>query len=246
MHHDMLQVTWVEKLERLYDIAVMVASAHDVEEALQTIVDSARELAGAQYAALGVPGKRGEPMWHFATSGLPAEVAISVEHPPIGRGVLGLMLNQGASVRLPDVQTHPAYQGTPHAHPEIHSFLGVPIQSGGQVIGDLYIANKIGADQFTEEDQRLVEMLASHAAVVVQTLHAQQRERELALLRQREQIARELQDDVLQSLYGVGLLLGHLDTHDPARMEQDIAAIRETFDDAIERLRQHLLSLTHA
>lgn len=234
------------KLESLHQVAITVAAAHDIDSALQTIVDSARVLSGAEFGALGVPGNRGEPMWHFVTSGLADDTAISAEHPPIGRGVLGLMLNQGSSIRMPDVQVHPAYEGTPRAHPKIHSFLGVPIQSGGHIIGDLYLANKLNGDEFTDDDQRLVEMLAAHAAVVVQTLHAQKREHELDLLRQREAIARQLQDDVLQALFGVGLLLSNLSLNDPARATQEIGAIRETFDDAIERLRRHLLGLTHA
>lgn len=235
---------WASKLERLHAAALTVTAAHNVEQALQTIVECARQIAAAELAALGVPGERGQPMRHFVTSGLSPEQHLPIGHPPVGRGVLSLLLDDGQGLRVPDVRDHPAYQGTPPAHPAIRSFLGVPILSDGQVLGDLYLANKLGAGEFSADDQRLVEMLAAHAAVVIQGLRARQQEHELAMLKEREEIARQLQDEVLQQMYGVGLLLGNIDLRHPDQASKQIADIRSLFGDTIERLRQHLLSLT--
>jgi nitrate/nitrite-specific signal transduction histidine kinase len=239
----MTETNWTQHLEHLYRIAMIVTAAHDVDEALQTIVDSACELTDAELGALGVPGAPGEPMTHFVVSGLPATSYVPVEHPPIGRGVLSFLLHGGNSVRLDDVKKHPYFEGWPKAHPVLGSFIGTPIQINGHVLGDLYLANKQSGESFTEDDQRLVEMLAAHAAVVLQTLLYHEQSQDLAISRERETIGRELEDDVLQGMYGVGLLLNNLDMNNVERAERDLAAIRETFDDAIERLRAHLLGL---
>lgn len=240
---DMTHSDWAQHLEHLYRITTMVTAAHDVEAALQAIVDAGCELTGAEMGALGVPGEPGQPMAHFVVSGLPATTQMPAAHPPVGRGVLSLLLHEGGAVRIDDVKKHPYFEGWPKAHPVLGSFLGTPIQSNGQVLGDLYLANKQTGDSFTDEDQRLVEMLAAHAAVVLQNLRFHEQTRELAIAQDREVIARQLEDDVLQSMYGVGLLLNNLNVSDPARAASDINAIRETFDEAIESLRRHLLGL---
>ncbi|HEC22268.1 MAG TPA: GAF domain-containing protein [Chloroflexi bacterium] len=232
------------KFERVHRAAIAVAGAHDVGSALQIIVDSAREVAGAELAALGVPDASGEQLAHFVISGLPGDQAAHVGEPPRGEGVLGVLLREGKPVRTPDIEKHPAFKGYPPHHPPIRSFLGVPVQSGGEVIGDLYLANKIEGDTFTQEDQSLIEMLAAHAAVVIQSLRYHRQAQELALLQERERLARQLQDDVLQAMYGAGLLLGTLDLHDPDRAAGQVAEIQARLDDAILRLREHLLGLT--
>jgi GAF domain-containing protein len=240
----MTQSNWVQHLEHLYRIGTIVTGAHNVEAALQAIVDAGCELTGAELGALGVPGAPGEPMAHFVVSGLPANAQMPVAHPPVGRGVLSLLLTHGSAVRMDDVKAHPEFEGWPKAHPVLGSFLGTPIQTNGRVLGDLYLANKQDGESFTDDDQRLVEMLAAHAAVVLQTLHYHEQTQELAIIREREVIARQLEDDVLQSMYGVGLMLNNLDLHNPERAERDITVIRETFDSAIESLRRHLLGLS--
>lgn len=234
---------WSDKLELVHRAAISVAAAHDVEEALQAIADSAREVAGAEMSALGVPGQPGEPMAHFVVSGLLPEVTAQAGLPPMGRGVLGVLLREGKPVRIDDIAQHPAFEGVPDRHPALRSFLGVPVQSGGEVLGDLYLANKIGAAGFTAEDQRLVEMLAAHAAVVIQTLRYHRQNEELAVVRAQARLAPKIEDDVLQALYGAGLLLGALDLHDAERAAAQLRDIQQRLDSAIKHLRAHLLAM---
>ena len=235
---------WGCKFERVHHAALTVASAQDVDSALQTIVDSARDVVGGELAALGVPEPSGERLAHFFVSGIPESQREQTGPLPLGRGLLGILLREGRSLRLDNAQDHPAFSGYPAHHPPIRSFLGIPIQSGGQIFGDLYLANKLGGEGFTGEDQNLIEMLAAHAAVVVQNLRYHQQAQALALLEAREGIARQLQDDVLQAMYGVGLQLGSLDLQDPAGAASQVGDIQRLLDEAILRLRAHLLSLT--
>lgn len=237
------QSDWAQQLEHLHRVSTMVTSAHDMQSALQTIVDSACEITGAELGALGVPKAPGMPMAHFITSGLPHGTQMPASHPPIGLGVLSVLLEDGGAVRIDDVTQHPYFEGWPKAHPYISSFLGVPIQINGHILGNLYLANKESGEAFTEEDQRLIEMLATHAAVVLQILRYHEKTQELAILNEREVIARQLEDDVLQAMYGVGLLMKHLDLKNTERAGRDLEVIRETFDEAIERLRRHLTDL---
>jgi GAF domain-containing protein len=235
---------WDCKFERVHHAALTVASAQDVDSALQTIVDSARDVVGAELAALGVPEESGEQLAHFFVSGVSENLQELIGPSPHGRGLLGLLLREGQALRLENAQDHPVFSGYPDHHPAIRSFLGIPIQSGGQIFGDLYLANKIGGGAFTEEDQNLIEMLAAHAAVVIQNLRYHQQNQALALLESREQIARQLQDDVLQAMYGVGLQLGALDLENPEGAASQVGDIQRMLDVAIHRLRAHLLSLT--
>ncbi len=234
---------WASRLEWVHRAAISVAGAHEVEDALQIIVDSAREVAEAEMAALGVPSEPDRPMAHFVVSGLSAEAVALAGHPPTGRGVLGVLLRSGQTVRIDDVRHHPAFEGIPNGHPWIRSFLGVPIQSGGEVIGDLYLANKIGAAGFSEADQRLVEMLAAHAAVVIQTLRYHKKNEELAVIRAQARLAPKIEDDVLQTLYGAGLLLSTLDLSDAAQAAAQIRDVQQRLDRAIRHLREHLMSM---
>lgn len=228
-------------LERLHQAAIIVAGAHDIDEALQAIVDAAREAVGAGYAALGIPGEPGQPMRLFVVSGVDSARQAQIGHPPVGRGLLGELL-RGQTIRIADITAHRAYTGYPDSHPPIRSFLGVPIQIDGQPIADLYLANKLDAGEFSQQDEQLAEMLAAHAAVVIRNLHYQEQARQMALYRERETIARQLQDDVLQQIYGIGLMLRTLDVHSE-RADYQLARVRTHLDTIIERLRQHLLDL---
>jgi GAF domain-containing protein len=236
---------WIHQLARIHQITAMVAEAYDVETALRTIIDNACEMIGADIGALGIPGEPGEPMAHFITSGLAPETAGPEAHPPVGRGVLSILLGKGESVRLANVSQHPYFEGFPTRHPDVGSFLGVPIQISGKVLGDLYLANKHNGEPFTEEDQQVIELLAGYAAVVVQSLLYQQQSLDLAMLSEREAFARQLQDDVLQAMYGVGLLIDNLSLEDPVKASEEIKTIRGSLNVAIESLRGHLNEYTH-
>lgn len=239
----MIREDRLSKLELLHQAAITVAGAHRVEDALQKIVDAAREVIGAQIAAIGVPGEPGEPMAHFVVSGVSHRDSLP-GHAPMGRGVLGVLLNEGKPVRLRDVSEHASFEGLPHHHPGLTSFLGVPVQSGGDIIGDLYLANKIAEEEFSEEDQALAEMLAAHAAVVIQSLRYHKQHEEMAIVRAQAALAPKIEDDVLQALYGAGLLLGTLNLDDPEAAQSQVEDIQTRLDSAIKHLRSHLLTMS--
>ena len=236
---------WAIKLEHLHRAAIAVARSHDVGEALQTIVDAAREVIDAEMAAVGVPGQPGEPMAHFVVSGMSHEQIEKAGQPPMGRGVLGVLLNDGQSLNVMDIREHAEYLGLPAHHPDITSFLGVPVRSGGQIIGDLYLANKISDDAFSSDDQRLAEMLAAHAAVVISNLRYHEKQEELAVIREHTRLAPVIEDDVLQTLYGAGLLLNTLNYESAAEARSQVGEIQGRLDVAIRHLREHLIGLSN-
>ena len=155
------------QLEVVSRSVLAVTSELELNTVLRRIVDLAAELAGARYAALGIPGPDGE-LTSFLTSGMTEAEEGRIGHPPRGRGILGLLLAEPRTIRLVDLSTHPASVGFPPNHPPMRSFLGVPIVARGHVLGNLYLTEKRFGGEFTDEDARLVELLARHAAVAIE------------------------------------------------------------------------------
>jgi two-component system, NarL family, sensor histidine kinase DevS len=156
-----------ERLRALLDAVVGIASDLDLHNTLNRITEAAARLAGAQYAALGVigPDRR---LVEFITHGVSPEQHAAIGDLPTGRGVLGLLIEDPRPVRMPDITRHPRSYGFPPHHPAMHSFLGVPINLRDQVFGNLYLANKHGAEQFTDDDEQLVIALAAAAGVAIE------------------------------------------------------------------------------
>jgi len=181
------------QLEMIGNAVIAIASELDLETVLRRIVDLARDLAGAEYAALGVPDQSGE-MIAFITTGLTGEQEAALEHPPRGLGILGLLISEPRTLRLENLADHPASIGFPQNHPPMKSFLGVPIMAYGRVLGSLYLTEKRFDSEFTDEDARLVEILARHAAVAIENAElferaeAQQRRLQLIIDRLPEAI----------------------------------------------------------
>jgi two-component system sensor histidine kinase DevS len=162
------------------------------EGVLTRVVQAAKDLASARYAALGIPDGEGG-LETFITLGMEEQTERAIPHRPLGMGLIGEMFRIGRSIRIPEIAEHPASIGFPPGHPIMHSFLGVPITAYGRSLGQIYLTDKIGAPAFDEEDQRLIEMLAAHAAAAIENarLHNQvltsrkelaQRNEELALI----------------------------------------------------------------
>lgn len=148
--------------------ALALASAEGLEEVLQTVTDAARDLLQARYAALGVLNSDGTGLSRFITSGVSAELHERIGSPPKGHGVLGLLIREPHPIRLADISDHPDSVGFPPHHPPMKSFLGVPVIARGRVYGNLYLADKEGADEFTPEDLVLLEAFASQAAIAIE------------------------------------------------------------------------------
>jgi signal transduction histidine kinase len=208
-----------------------ISSVLDVDRVLQLIVDRVRELVDAQYAALGIVDGDGA-IERFITSGITEEQRRRIGDLPHGRGLLGLIIRENRSYRIADIATHPQSYGFPPNHPEMRSFLGLPIPAGTETVGRLYLTNKIGAAEFSVEDERLVEMFALHAGIAIANARLHDQVRRLAVVDERDRISRDLHDSVIQSIYAQTLSLD--DVPDLVRDDPDEAAGR--VDAAIDAL----------
>ena len=156
------------RFERLLSAGVAVFSERSLDRVLQQVVDSAREVVGARYAALGVLAPDHQSLSQFVTSGMSQAERNRIGALPTGRGLLGLLIREPKPVRTRDITRHPKRYGFPPHHPRMESFLGVPIVSHGQVFGNLYLTEKLGAAEFDAEDQAIAVLLAAHAAVAIE------------------------------------------------------------------------------
>jgi len=172
-----------ERLRALLDAVVGIGSDLDLRTMLQRIVAAACELVGARYAALGVVGPDHQ-LSDFITHGIDPEAHAAIGELPHGRGLLGLLITDPRPVRMPDITKHPQSYGFPPNHPPMHSFLGAPIRIRDQIFGNLYLSEKQGAAEFTEDDEEIVVALAAAAGVAIDNARlfdlAQRRERWLA------------------------------------------------------------------
>jgi DNA-binding NarL/FixJ family response regulator len=143
-------------LEALDEATRAIAGVLDLDAVLQLIVDRVAGLVDARYAALGIVDRFGV-IERFLTFGITAEERAILGPPPQGHGLLGLIIREGRSYRIPDIAAHPDSYGFPPHHPPMRSLLGVPVSVQGRPIGNLYLTDKMGVDEFTAADQQLVE-----------------------------------------------------------------------------------------
>jgi signal transduction histidine kinase len=235
----------LQALDALDAATAAITAELSVERVLQVIVDQVRPLVGARYAALGIVGERGR-IDRFITTGMDAETRRAIGHPPRGHGILGVIIHDGTSLRLRDLTAHPRSSGFPPNHPPMHTFLGVPVRVEGRSIGNLYLTDKDGGQEFSPDDQRLVEMFARHAGIAIHNARLHEGLEDLAILRERERIGQDLHDGIIQSLYAVGLSLedaAELMADDPeegaARIERAIDSIHA----AIRDIRRFIFGL---
>ena len=156
------------RFERLLSAGIAVFSERSLDRVLQQVVDSAREVVDARYAALGVLAPDRKSLSQFVTSGLSEAERRRIGDLPTGRGLLGLMISDPKPIRTADINTHPKRYGFPPHHPPMKSFLGVPIVSRDEVFGNLYLTEKVGDAEFDAEDEAIAVLLAAHAAVAVE------------------------------------------------------------------------------
>ena len=191
-------------LRRLLDVALALGAERRTEPVLRVILDAARDLAGARYAAIGVPDGAGG-FGLFLTAGVDAETWARIGTLPRTHGLLGALLASTRTIRLADIRTDARFVGWPRAHPDMGSFLGVPIVAGGEVLAELFLAEKADGGEFTDADQALIETLAAHAALAVVNAQRTERARELSVAAERARLARELHDSVTQTLFSLTL-----------------------------------------
>lgn len=157
-----------QRLERLVQAGIRISAEHSLDAVLRVVVDAAREVIGAQYAALGVLDFTGTELDQFVVSGIGSERLRQIGSPPTGKGILGLLIADPRPLRLTQLDQHPQAHGFPQHHPMMRSFLGVPILGPSGPVGNLYLTEKIGADEFSEADEAIAVMLAAQAAVAVE------------------------------------------------------------------------------
>lgn len=224
-----------------------VTSELSLPRTLQAIVDIARELVDARYAALGVPNEDGT-LKAFITSGIDSATASSIGHEPRGRGLLGAILESDEPIRLDNLLEDPRSAGFCANHPIMTRFLGVPIISRGERLGNLYLTDPLDGEPFSEDDERLIVLLAKHAAIAIENARLSEQLQKLAQSRERDRIGMELHDGVIQSVYAVGMKLEIMRGQFPMTPEQEkqYQGIIEDLNQIIEDIRLYIRNLRTA
>lgn len=222
-------------LTRLLDAIVAVGRGSDLAAVLRRIVETATGLVGARFGALGVLDESGTHLSEFLTTGVSHAEAALIGDRPTGKGILGTLIVDPHPIRMDDLTEHPESFGFPAGHPPMGSFLGVPVHAHGQVFGNLYLCEKVGGDGFTARDEALIVALATTAGVAIESARLQGRLGELRVLEDRERIARDLHDTVIQRMFASGLSLQGL----AARESDPVVAdrLRQVIDDLDETVR---------
>jgi signal transduction histidine kinase len=231
-------------LRAVSDAVLSVAAERSVEEVLQRLVESARELAGARFAALGTPDGEGG-FSRFLTAGMSEELVAGLGPLPRTHGMLGAMLETAESFRTPDIHDDPRFRGWwPDGHPDMRSFLGVPIVAREGVIGAFYLTEKVGPADFTAADQELIELLAAHAAIAITNARLYEQSRELSILSERNRLALELHDAVSQKLFSLVLTAEALATLvDKGTVGEQAARLKTLAQEALDELRALIFEL---
>ncbi|MEU6450882.1 GAF domain-containing sensor histidine kinase [Streptomyces sp. NPDC046979] len=243
--------------------ALLAMSRHlEVRDVLKTIVASARELLDAQYAALGVPDDHGG-FAQFVVDGVSDEQWKAIGPLPRQHGILAAMLHEATPERLADVRDDPRFGGWPSAHPDLVDFLGLPIRDGDEIIGALFLANKLcpdaegdppapraeGTCAFTQDDEELLGILAQHAAIALTNARLYERSRELTIAEERSRLAHELHDAVSQKLFSLRLTAQAataLVDRDPARAKGELQQVAALAAEAADELRAAVVELRPA
>ena len=233
----------------LVEAGMALASELDLDGLLQRIADISREVIGARYGAVGVLGSRGE-LVRFVYSGIDKQLADTIGDLPVGRGVLGALIEEGTPLRLREISDHPRSYGFPDDHPPMHSFLGVPIVARDRIFGRLYLTEKQGSEGFTKDDERIALSFAAQAGVAIDNSglidELKARGESLAILEERDRISRDLHDGVIQSIYSVGLSIQGAMTlieRDPDGARRRMDDVIVTLDNVVRDVRSYIFAL---
>src|SRR5512133_394400 len=179
-----------ERLIALHQASLQLVEDISLETLLERIATVACEQAQARYAALGVQGDDGK-LKQFISVGMTQNEIRRIPHPPSGRGLLGALMNTDSPIRLPEIQSDQRSVGFPRNHPDMRTFLGVPIRLGEDQLGQIYLTEKLDSSEFTADDERIIQMLAAYAAVAIHNarLYDELKQRDQALTRRNQDLA---------------------------------------------------------
>ena len=235
------------KLRRVLESTLLLEANLELPALLGHVIEEARSIAGARYGALGVLDEDRLRFDQFLPVGLTTEEEQRIGLRPVGHGVLGLLITDPRPLRLADVRAHPGRVGFPPHHPPMTSFLGVPITVRGEVYGILYLTDKIGRSEFTEDDEALVGALAVSAGIAIENARLYRRVRELAVLEDRDRMARDLHDTIIQRVFAAGLALQSMAGAASADGLADrLNAVVSSLDDIIRSIRVTIYELGSA
>ena len=234
----------VSRLSALSDAVIDVAKGEDLSASLRRLVENAVIISEATYGALGAISPDGR-LEEFTYVGLSEESADEIEKFPEGKGLLGHLLKHPTPLRLASIKSSEASVGFPEGHPAMNSFLGVPIRIRDEVYGSLYLTEKKGGLEFTEEDEQLVIVLASAAGIAIDSARGQAAQNQIVVLAERDRIGRDLHDLVIQRLFATGLSLQAVNKNELVPM-RDLKIIQETIDNldlTVQQIRNAIFEL---
>ena len=239
------EIAQTRRLRALNQAGLALSAELETEALLHKIAELARVVGDAKYSALGTFDDEGV-VTRFYTAGISDEARARIGSLPVGKGILGLLPREGRPIRLRDLQEHPASVGFPPNHPPMRSFLGVPIRWRGESVGNLYLTEKQGGDEFTAEDEEALLALAAQAAIAIENARLYAQTSQMSMLEERHRIGMDLHDGAIQSLYGLGLLIedasAKVDT-DPEEAKSQLGRAVDRLNAGIADLRSYVLGL---
>jgi signal transduction histidine kinase len=230
-------------LQRLLEATLLIESNLELPEVLRHVLEEACSMTGARYGALGVLDEDKRSLAEFLTLGLSAEQERAIGPRPTGRGVLGLLIADPKALRLGDISGHLASAGFPANHPPMASFLGMPIKVRDEVYGNLYLTEKERSEEFTEDDIAVTEALALAAGIAIENARLHERVRRSAVFEDRDRMARDLHDTVIQRLFGLGLTLQGIAARFPASAARQLEDLVSDLDEVIAQVRSTIYEL---
>lgn len=237
------------KIDALSEAVRAVTGELSLDRVLHRLAEIAAHLVNARYTALGIPDGHGG-LKNFFTYGITERQISAMDHLPIGHGLLGALMTGQEPLRLEDMHQDERSAGFCAHHPRMTSFLGVPLMSKGQHLGSLYLSDRLDDQPFTEDDERMIQLLAAHAAIAIENARLSDQLRRLAVVEERDRIAMELHDGIIQSIYAIGIKLDLARTSlnrsvptDTEVLATQISAATNELNHVIEDLRRYIQDL---
>lgn len=232
------------RIDALSDAVAALTADLSLDRVLRRIAEIAARLVDARYAALGVPDGEGG-LAQFLTYGISESHIAMMDHLPIGRGLLGALLTDTQPIRLTNMSQDLRAVGFPSHHPTMNTFLGVPVISKGVHLGNLYLCDRKDGQPFTDDDEQIITLLAGHAAIAIENARLSESLRRLAIIEERDRIAMELHDGIIQQIYAVGIKLdiARITSNPTPELSGHLLGATADLNRVIEDLRRYIRDL---